>query len=267
MADWARCCRGKRACQSVKSARQSRLCSICPIYRDQKVGILPAHLVGAGVANRHRRIDGFVYFFSKGDASVQNSNALIASKSVKLVASIVLAASWVCGSGRVDAQVVCSKCGQIHAAAQPLAQSAAQSFAQPSGSTSSTVVSNRPPITINQGVAASAAPVVSPASSGGVSNVLSMLNRQRARQGIGTLRFDPALQAVAQRRARQMASSGTKSHPPGSFSPGRYEGVGWSSSYSPNTVMACYTSDPSMQVAGAAMATGRDGVYFAVVYR
>ncbi|MDM4017107.1 CAP domain-containing protein [Roseiconus lacunae] len=104
-------------------------------------------------------------------------------------------------------------------------------------------------------------------SSAGIQNVLSVLNRQRSRQGLRSLRPDPALQAVAERRAQQMASMGTKSHPPGSFSPGRYEGVGWSSSYSPNGVYACYTSDPSMSVAGAAMATGRDGVYFAVVYR
>jgi uncharacterized protein YkwD len=101
----------------------------------------------------------------------------------------------------------------------------------------------------------------------GVANVLHSLNAQRARQGIGSLRYDPTLQAVAERRAQQMAARGLKSHPPGSFSPGRYEGVGWSSSYSPSGVSACYTSDPNMQYAGAAMATGRDGVYFAVVYR
>ncbi len=64
-----------------------------------------------------------------------------------------------------------------------------------------------------------------------------------------------------------MAATGNKNHPPGSFSPGRYEGVGWSSSFSPSGVSACYTSDPRMTVAGAAMATGRDGVYFCVVYR
>ena len=103
--------------------------------------------------------------------------------------------------------------------------------------------------------------------SNGVSNVLSTLNAQRARQGIGQLGYDPDLQAVAERRAAEMARSGLKSHPPGSFSPGRYEGVGWSSSYSPSGVSACFTSDSRMRVAGAAMATGRDGVYFAVVYR
>jgi hypothetical protein len=64
-----------------------------------------------------------------------------------------------------------------------------------------------------------------------------------------------------------MASMNLKSHPPGSYAPGTYEGVGWSSSYSPSGVSACFTSDSRMQVAGAAMATGSDGVYFAVVYR
>ena len=105
------------------------------------------------------------------------------------------------------------------------------------------------------------------AGSQGVSNVLSTLNAQRARQGIGQLGYDPDLQAVAERRAAEMARSGLKSHPPGSYSPGQYEGVGWSSSYSPSGVSACFTSDSRMRVAGAAMATGSDGVYFAVVYR
>jgi uncharacterized protein YkwD len=104
-------------------------------------------------------------------------------------------------------------------------------------------------------------------SGSGAQNVLDVLNAQRARQGLGRLRFDPALQAVARRRARIMARSGTKSHPPGSFAPGRYEGVGWSSSFSPRGVHACYTSNPNMSAAGAAMVTGRDGVYFCVVYR
>jgi hypothetical protein len=104
-------------------------------------------------------------------------------------------------------------------------------------------------------------------SSGGSSNVLSSLNAQRSRQGLNQLSPDPQLQAVAQRRAKIMAATGNKSHPQGSFSPGTYEGVGWSSSYSPSGVSACFTSDPRMRVAGAAMATGRDGVYFCVVYR
>ncbi|MEM8668324.1 MAG: CAP domain-containing protein [Planctomycetota bacterium] len=102
---------------------------------------------------------------------------------------------------------------------------------------------------------------------GGVTNVLAELNAQRSRRGVTPLRYDPDLQRVAERRAKYMASRSMKSHPPGSFAPGMYEGVGWSSTYSPDKVSACYTSDSRMRYAGAAMATGRDGVYFTVVYR
>ena len=143
----------------------------------------------------------------------------------------------------------CPKCGKYHA--------------NPTGASRSSVVqtSYTPPGPYTGHQPASSY------SGGGSRNVLSMLNGQRARQGIPGLMFDPQLQAVAERRAQRMASTGLKSHPPGSFSPGRYEGVGWSSSISPSGVSACYTSDPRMRYAGAAMATGRDGVYFAVVYR
>lgn len=144
-----------------------------------------------------------------------------------------------------SAQTPCPKCGRIHSAG-----------------VTPTPTYNAP-VSYNAPVASSS----SLQSSGGVSNVLSQLNAQRSRQGVGTLRYDPSLQAVAERRAQTMASMGLKSHPPGSFSPGTYEGVGWSSSYSPSGVSACFTSDSRMQYAGAAMATGRDGVYFAVVYR
>lgn len=130
---------------------------------------------------------------------------------------------------------VCPKCGKIHGAPAATVVQASATLPQVNGA--------------------------------GVTNVLSALNAQRARRGIGQLGFDPTLQSVAERRALQMARTGRKSHPPGSFAPGRYEGVGWSSSYSPSGVSACFTSDSRMRVAGAAMATGRDGVYFAVVYR
>ena len=133
---------------------------------------------------------------------------------------------------------VCSKCGKLHA------RSAA-----------------------SKGVVATVSGSFLPTVTRGVSNVLNALNGQRARQGLAGLRYDSQLQAVAERRAEQMAASGRKGHPPGSFSPGTHEGVGWSSSYSPSGVSACYTSDSRMQYAGAAMAPGRDGVYFAVVYR
>ncbi|QDT07902.1 hypothetical protein K227x_63310 [Rubripirellula lacrimiformis] len=148
---------------------------------------------------------------------------------------------------------VCAKCGKIHhPPASATAGSAVQRVSYPSAAVP---------------MAASSSISSSVSSAGGVSNVLGALNAQRSRQGIGALRYDASLQAVAQRRAQQMASMGLKSHPPGSFAPGTYEGVGWSSSYSPSGVSACFTNDSRMQYAGAAMATGRDGVYFAVVYR
>ena len=148
---------------------------------------------------------------------------------------------------------VCPKCGRVHAR-------------RPANSVPSTqpVTSQYSSTPVTQ---TSYAPTTYAAPTSGGGNVLSMLNAQRARQGVPSLMYDPALQSVAQRRANHMAATGNKSHPPGSFAPGRYEGVGWSSSYSPRSVYACYTSDRRMRYAGAAMARGRDGVYFAVVYR
>jgi uncharacterized protein YkwD len=158
---------------------------------------------------------------------------------------------------------VCAKCGRIHGSSASTMQTSGVTYNNPTYSSPTTYSSNH---------SGNYSPVQQTSyssgySSGGTSNVLAMLNSQRARQGVGALSYDPTLQAVAQRRAQTMASMGIKSHPPGSFAPGRYEGVGWSSSFSPSGVSACYTSSPNMRYAGAAMATGRDGVYFAVVYR
>ena len=158
---------------------------------------------------------------------------------------------------------ICPKCGKTHL----------RTVSRPAAN--SRVEVRKPPIeTANppKNTESTAKSVVKPVTTGlratsGVSNVMSALNAQRSRRGVAALLYDPQLQAVAERRARQMAASGSKNHPPGSFAPGRYEGVGWSSSYSPSGVSACYTSDSRMRYAGAAMATGRDGVYFAVVYR
>jgi len=154
-----------------------------------------------------------------------------------------------------SSQPLCPKCGQIHSLplngvtqSMPIQTEVAQtSFVSPTTRQRSTSQATT--------------------HRSGVSNVLSALNAQRARRGIGSLRYDPSLQAVAERRASLMASQRIKSHPSGSFAPGRYEGVGWSSSYSPSGVSACFTNDSRMTAAGAAMATGRDGVYFCVVYR
>jgi hypothetical protein len=170
--------------------------------------------------------------------------------------------------------VACPKCGRIHAPKQVVPAVSRTIATSPSRGT---VVTSAPTViqTSMPSASGTTVTVAKPSSQatvwstigGGVQNVLSMLNGQRARQGLRSLRYDASLQSVAERRARQMASTGTKSHPPGSFAPGRYEGVGWSSSFSPRGVSACYTSDPNMTAAGAAMVTGRDGVYFAVVYR
>ncbi|TWT94523.1 CAP domain-containing protein [Stieleria varia] len=147
---------------------------------------------------------------------------------------------------------VCAKCGKVHSRPAPSATM------QPGPVVAQTqYVQNAYPSSTQ----------VSAPSGGGTQSVLATLNAQRSRQGLPSLRYDGQLQAVAQQRAQMMASTGTKTHPPGSFAPGRYEGVGWSSSFTPGGVYACYTSDPNMTVAGAAMAYGRDGVYFAVVYR
>ena len=155
---------------------------------------------------------------------------------------------------------VCPQCGRVHT--HPISSPVQRtSYQQPS--------SYQPPRAYQPAPASqrTSSGGSSLHAGGGVVNVLSNLNAQRSRQGLFSLTYDPQLQAVAERRARQMAAAGYKNHPPGSFAPGRYEGVGWSSSYSPSKVSACYTSDTRMRYAGAAMATGRDGVYFAVVYR
>ncbi|WP_283432336.1 CAP domain-containing protein [Neorhodopirellula lusitana] len=187
---------------------------------------------------------------------------------------------------------VCPKCGKVHAAPARESSAVVQGVSNASSSTVSPVVFQSPaasPVHAGAPISATGVPghsgqhhnlapsthstshagqsLAGQASRGGTSNVLSALNAQRSRQGLGALGYDPTLQAVAERRARLMASTGQKNHPSGSFAPGRYEGVGWNSSYSPAGVSACFTSDPNMRVAGAAMATGRDGVYFCVVYR
>ena len=170
-------------------------------------------------------------------------------------------------------QYVCPKCGKVHSHSALPASVTQTSWTNPTeiqsvpgqsvpGQIQSAQIQSVPGQSYSSTIPASTMQ-----SSGGASNVLATLNAQRARNGIGALSFDPQLQAVAEQRAALMASQGLKNHPPGSFAPGMYEGVGWSSSYSPSGVSACFTNDSRMRVAGAAMATGRDGVYFCVVYR
>lgn len=172
--------------------------------------------------------------------------ALLAACIATMAASTTVSAQTPVDSSQT---YVCPKCGKLHVRRATTTTAKTSSPAQ--------TASYKAPIAASTGIRAT----------GGTTNVLDVLNAQRARQGIASLRYDPQLQAVAERRAQWMASRRLKSHPPGSFAPGRYEGVGWSSSFSPSGVSACYTRDRRMRYAGAAMATGRDGVYFAVVYR
>ena len=203
----------------------------------------------------------------------------IAVRNLKSITLGILASSVL--HGVAMAQTVCPKCGRVH---MPSLTSSATPVAVPSptGVTDRVVVAApaaaSPTVTSVPAISptsyrtnsySAARPAWSAASTvaGGVTNVLSRLNAQRSRQGVPILASDPSLQAVAARRAQLMASMGTKTHPPGSYAPGTYEGVGWSSGANTATVMACYTSDPNMRAAGAAMARGSDGVYFVVVYR
>ena len=188
-----------------------------------------------------------MHLFARSPFRIQAAQAILGLMLLFLsipAAELAAQTSVVTQSQPTVSGYVCPKCGRVHAS-RP-ATAAVATVARPIAQVSHQAVST---------------------VGGGVQNVLSMLNGQRSRQGLRSLRYDASLQAVAERRARQMASSGRKSHPPGSFAPGRYEGVGWSSSFSPRGVYACYTSDPNMTAAGAAMVPGRDGVYFAVVYR
>ncbi|MCG8652880.1 MAG: CAP domain-containing protein [Pirellulales bacterium] len=161
---------------------------------------------------------------------------------------------------------LCPKCNKLHVRRVPITRAAEAATSKPSEASAEVSKASYQQSEVKKD-SIPVAKTTSLRASKGVINVLGALNAQRARRGIGRLRYDPQLQLVAERRARKMAASGYKNHPPGSFAPGRYEGVGWSSSFSPSRVRACFTNDSRMRYAGAAMATGRDGVYFAVVYR
>lgn len=92
------------------------------------------------------------------------------------------------------------------------------------------------------------------------------INAYRARNGQYGLIKDASLQAVAYARASRMAAYGYKGHVSGSYSPGRAEGVSWSTSR-PNPERACYAMARGHRYVGAASVRGRDGWYSAVVFR
>jgi uncharacterized protein YkwD len=96
---------------------------------------------------------------------------------------------------------------------------------------------------------------------------LSLINSARARKGLPAFAHDANLDAVAYARASRMASDGHKGHVSGSYAPGRAEGVAWHSSSPSAVTSCCYAMSGQFRNAGSACVRGRDGYYFATVYR
>ena len=106
------------------------------------------------------------------------------------------------------------------------------------------------------------------AAAAGTRSVVVLLNRQRAARGLPPYIFDPVLQRVAERRALLTAATGRfRGHPPGSFSPGRGEGVGMSSSLRPTAVHACLTYSTRYRYCGCAMVQRNGRSFFALIVR
>ncbi|MGC6448132.1 MAG: hypothetical protein ACON5D_10695 [Rubripirellula sp.] len=100
-----------------------------------------------------------------------------------------------------------------------------------------------------------------------ITSALALLNAQRKRGGVAPLKHAADLEKVARKRLEMMVESGNNGHPPGSFAPGKYEGVGWVTGHTPKKVSACYSMDPNVREAGAVMVHVKHGVKFVVVYR
>lgn len=96
---------------------------------------------------------------------------------------------------------------------------------------------------------------------------LSLINSARAKRGLHAYSLDANLDAVAEARARRMAANSYKGHVSGSYAPGRAEGVAWHSSSPSAVTRCCYALSGQFRSAGSACVRGRDGYYFATVYR
>lgn len=83
---------------------------------------------------------------------------------------------------------------------------------------------------------------------------IAEVNAIRARRGLQPFIEDPALTAVAYRKASMQARRGRMFHPGGSMGGARYEGVGVGSRFS-----ACYLFSQGSRYAGAATVVGRNG--------
>ncbi|QDU54666.1 spore germination YkwD domain-containing protein [Aeoliella mucimassa] len=91
---------------------------------------------------------------------------------------------------------------------------------------------------------------------------LDKANTERRKQGYGALLPDPALQALALRKATIAAQRGYKNHIGGSLGGAKCEGVGWTN----GRFLSCCLDEPGTY-GGAAMVQGRDGWYCCLLVR
>lgn len=89
---------------------------------------------------------------------------------------------------------------------------------------------------------------------------LDYLNWRRQAVGLQPYRYDPTLQAAAERSARQQANRGRMGH---CQHIGSRSGVGMTTdSRGPRTFRTCYAFDRGTAYAGAAACQGRNGTWF-----
>ena len=91
---------------------------------------------------------------------------------------------------------------------------------------------------------------------------LDKANTERRKQGYSTLLPDPALQALALRKATIAAKRGYKNHIGGTLGGAKCEGVGWTN----GRFLSCCLDEPGTY-GGAAMVQGRDGWYCCLLVR
>lgn len=94
------------------------------------------------------------------------------------------------------------------------------------------------------------------------STALEKANYERKRNRQGPLKPDPALQALALKKAKIAAKRGYKNHIGGSLGNARAEGVG----HTQGRFLTCCLDMPA-RYGGAAMVKGRDGWYCCLLVR
>lgn len=95
---------------------------------------------------------------------------------------------------------------------------------------------------------------------------MAVLNNRRRAKGLPEYQYDASLTKVASERANRQARNGRMSHVRGSFSPGRAEGVSYSSRGNP-IANACYAMSNRFRKAGASCVKTRKGTYCSLILR